>query len=148
MSETYHPEAYVKHGFANFGDWPTNLMEVNRTIKEGCSFGLVPRIETLTVSTGVGFNADVTFKHPQIPTWCFARRWIYWSAWTCSSAFEVPVETAAALWDSYGSRLRAGGHCGSPKPTKGVSNYHIDTPDALSALIQCLVDQSAKNDWR
>lgn len=146
MPETYHPEAYAKHGFNNLGDEPTNLVEVNRIIKEGCSFGLVPRIEQFRVSGG-GFSADVSFRHPLVPSWYFARRWVYWSAWVPDYRFEIPVETATALWDSHGGALRVDGDCGSPKPTKGVSSYHIDTPEALNALIQCLSDQSIKNGW-
>jgi hypothetical protein len=71
--------------------------------------------------------------------WRFERAWYYWMA----SGPGIPLDEAEALHSRYGHDLRVGGSAASPSPREqykglGCGIYHIDTPEALKALADCI----------
>lgn len=120
MSEPYHPDAYTAHGCPVVGDNPTHHPDRMATIRdEAATMGLTPTADPLT------FKAF---------GWTFSRRWVYWIA----HGPAIPLSVAGDLWQSHGGALRVDGHCGSPRPLKPVDHYHIDTPQAMTALLDVL----------
>lgn len=125
MSEPYHPDAYAVHGYPVVGDNPTTHPDRMATIRdEAAAMGLAPTADPLT------FKAF---------GWTFRRRWVYWIA----HGPAIPLSVAEDLWQSHGGALRVDGHCGSPWPLKPVDHYHIDTPQAMTALLDVLRRGSA-----
>lgn len=74
-----------------------------------------------------------------IGQWKFERAWYYWRA----DGPGIPPEIAEQLHAGHGKDVRVAGHCGCPSPLEwyggfAVGDYHVNTPEGLKALADCL----------
>lgn len=76
----------------------------------------------------------------ELAGWTFVRHWTYWAA----SGPGLPPPYCDHLHERFGRQCRVAGDCTSPSPAErykglAVNVYHVDTPDALKALSDLLI---------
>lgn len=79
--------------------------------------------------------------------WSFKRAWYYWTA----TGPGIEVDAAERLHATHGQVVRVDGHGGCPSPRqhfKGLAcgSYHVDTPEGLKALADCIKALVAKSE--
>lgn len=158
-----NPSNNVANGFPTLGDPPFDTVAKNTALLELVDAGF-PRGSSIVITTevqvwkegtnakeaaragisfpGMGTKEDkewfqVHSVEARVFGWHFSRAWYYWVASTDQGA-RIPADAAVRLDDMWGRVLRVDGYAGGKRPQGDVSNYHIDRPDALDALIRSL----------